>query len=154
MAKTLRLILGDQLNVRHSWFQEVDDAVTFLMIEMRQETDYVPHHIQKVVGFFFAMRNFAEELKVVGHQIKYFTLDDPENRQNLSDQLDFLISTHGFDRFEYQNDLSTGGRPERREILVCPSGSDFDCPSRRVYPANHRLERIHAGGILGPNAGV
>ncbi len=102
MSKKLRLILGDQLNIRHSWFQEVDDAVTFLMMEMRQETDYVPHHIQKVVGFFLAMRNFAEELKSLGHRILYFTLDDPENRQNLSDQLSFLISTQGYDRFEFQ----------------------------------------------------
>ena len=49
--KTLRLVLGDQLNLQHAWFREVDDNVTYLMAEMRQETDYVKHHIQKVVGF-------------------------------------------------------------------------------------------------------
>lgn len=101
MAKTLRLILGDQLNMQHSWFQKVDPSVTFLMMEMRQETDYVNHHIQKVVGFFLAMRNFSDALKARGHQVLYFTLDHSENRQNLSDQLDYLISKEGFDRFEY-----------------------------------------------------
>lgn len=102
MSKTVRLILGDQLNSNHSWFSKIDKSVTFLMMEMRQETDYVPHHIQKVVGFFLAMRSFAEELRKAGHRVFYYPLDHPENRQNLSDQLEYLISKEGFDRFEYQ----------------------------------------------------
>ena len=57
---TLRLILGDQLNHNHSWFQNPQKSVHFLMMEMRQETDYVTHHIQKVCAFFLAMRRFAE----------------------------------------------------------------------------------------------
>ena len=59
MPKTLRLILGDQLNSQHSWFEEIKCEVTYLLIEMSQETDYVEHHVQKVIGFFLAMRNFA-----------------------------------------------------------------------------------------------
>ncbi len=102
MSKTVRLILGDQLNSQHSWFQRVDDSVIYLMMEMRQETDYALHHIQKVVGFFLAMRDFSTELKKGGHQVIYFTLDDPENRQNLQDQLETLVSKEGFKRFEYQ----------------------------------------------------
>ncbi|MDP2040237.1 MAG: cryptochrome/photolyase family protein [Algoriphagus sp.] len=102
MTKTLRLILGDQLNIQHSWYQEVDDSVRYLMMEMRQETDYVTHHIQKIVGFFLSMRTFAQALKEAGHQVIYFNLDDPENQQNLKEQLNFLISTEGFERFEYQ----------------------------------------------------
>ena len=35
--KTVRLILGDQLNQNHSWFNEVNDNVIYLMAEMRQE---------------------------------------------------------------------------------------------------------------------
>lgn len=101
MSKTIRLILGDQLNIQHSWFQKVDPSVTYLMMEMRQETDYVNHHIQKVVGFFLSMRTFAAKLKKSGHQVQYFTLDHPENKQNLPDQLAELISTEGFERFEY-----------------------------------------------------
>ena len=41
MKKTLRLILGDQLNNNHSWFNSVDDSVTYVMMEIRSETDYV-----------------------------------------------------------------------------------------------------------------
>ncbi len=102
MSKTLRLILGDQLDENHSWFSKVDNSVTYLMMEMRQETDYVTHHIQKVVGFFLAMRTFSDLLLTKGHQVIYYTLDHPENRQNLKEQLDYLILKEGFNRFEYQ----------------------------------------------------
>ena len=64
--KTVRLILGDQLNQNHSWFNEVNDNFIYLMAEMRQETDYVKHHIQKVIAFFLAMRNFKDELSAKG----------------------------------------------------------------------------------------
>ena len=56
--KKLRLILGDQLNRQHSWFFETNTEVTYCMFEMRQETDYVTHHIQKVVGFFCRHEDF------------------------------------------------------------------------------------------------
>lgn len=101
MPKTLRLILGDQLNHQHSWFSSTDDEVTYVLMEMRQETDYVKHHIQKVVAFFAAMRAFASWLEERGHQLIYFKLDDQNNRQDLTQNLDQLIEEHGFERFEY-----------------------------------------------------
>lgn len=101
MAHTLRLILGDQLNSQHSWFTRTDPEVTYLMLEMRQETDYVTHHIQKVVGFFLAMRQFAQELQDQGHQFIYLTLDDPQNQQSLPTQINALVTKEGFTRFEY-----------------------------------------------------
>ncbi|NND63382.1 MAG: cryptochrome/photolyase family protein [Flavobacteriaceae bacterium] len=99
---TLRLILGDQLNLNHSWFQEKNEDVIYFMAEMRQETDYVRHHIQKVVGFFVSMRNFSEELKEKGHRIIYYSLDDSRNTQNLEDNISTLIKEYEIDRFEYQ----------------------------------------------------
>ena len=102
MAHTLRLILGDQLNSQHSWFTSTDPDVSYLMMEMRQETDYVNHHIQKVVGFFLAMRHFAKELQQQGHRVIYLRLDDPDNQQSLAAQLPLLIENEGLTRFEYQ----------------------------------------------------
>ena len=81
--KTLRLILGDQLNLQHSWFQQKDDTVYYLMAEVRQETDYVKHHIQKVTAFFLAMRNFAEKLQQNGNQIRYYKISDSDNLHDL-----------------------------------------------------------------------
>lgn len=101
--KTLRLILGDQLNIKHSWFKNQDDLVVYCLFEMRQETDYVVHHIQKVIGFFAAMRDFAETLKKAGHQVEYFKLDSEENTQNLKQNIELLISKYSIKNFEYQH---------------------------------------------------
>jgi deoxyribodipyrimidine photolyase-related protein len=101
MAKTLRLILGDQLNPHHSWFTETREEVVYLMQEMRQETDYVRHHVQKVLAFFQSMRKFAEELTEKGHRVCYLRIDDPENRQCLEKNIGDQIDREQFDRFEY-----------------------------------------------------
>lgn len=101
-AKTLRLILGDQLNIKHSWFKTVNNQVLYCLFEMRQETDYVLHHIQKVIGFFAAMRQFATDLQSNGHQVVYFKINEPHNRQNLIDNLSYLIDDNAIEKFQYQ----------------------------------------------------
>ena len=99
--KILRLILGDQLNERHSWFKTADGQVTYAMMEIRQETDYVKHHIQKVAAFFAAMRAFAKRLDALGHRVVYLKLDDPKNHQTIADNIAYLIKKKQFARFEY-----------------------------------------------------
>ena len=100
--KRLRLILGDQLNGNHSWYQEVSKDVVYVMAELRQETDYVRHHIQKVIAFFAAMRSFALELQERGHQVQYYTLSDPKNPGNLPDLIQLELGRTGATQFEYQ----------------------------------------------------
>ncbi|RXR20552.1 cryptochrome/photolyase family protein [Flavobacterium amnicola] len=102
MAKTLRLLLGDQLNSNHSWFQTTDDSVRYVLMEIRSETDYAIHHIQKIVGFFAAMRHFASELKEKNHRVIYYQLNDPANLQAFDKNLNQLIETENFTQFEYQ----------------------------------------------------
>jgi len=102
MAKTLRLILGDQLNSNHSWFKTIDDSVTYVMMEIRTETDYAQHHIQKVVGIFAAMQTFATELQSDKHQLIYIQLNDVNNLQSFDKNIQSLISKHDFTHFEYQ----------------------------------------------------
>jgi len=98
----LRLILGDQLNHNHTWFQEKDHNVLYVMMEMRQETDYVRHHIQKIIGFFSAMRLFAQHLENQGHTFTYLRLDDERNTQSLSKNLEWIIEQNQITQFEYQ----------------------------------------------------
>ncbi|GLS24414.1 cryptochrome/photolyase family protein [Marinibactrum halimedae] len=74
--RTLRLILGDQLNASHSWYKEKDKSVLYLIAELRQETDYVVHHIQKISAFFAGMQQFAQALSASGHHVLHLTLDD------------------------------------------------------------------------------
>lgn len=100
-AKILRLILGDQLNSNHSWFKTQDDSVTYVLMEVKSETDYAVHHIQKVVGFFKAMRTFAHYLKT-NHSVIYIALDDESNRQSFEENIISLIDQYQFTHFEYQ----------------------------------------------------
>ncbi|MFV8781178.1 cryptochrome/photolyase family protein [Microbulbifer sp. SA54] len=100
--KTLRLILGDQLNHSHSWFRSDDADTLYFIAEMRQETDYVRHHIQKVVAFFEAMQAFAEWLQARGKQVIHYRLDHPDNTQKLGTNIANLVHSHGIQKFEYQ----------------------------------------------------
>lgn len=99
---TLRLILGDQLNPLHSWFNEVRPDVVYTFMEIRQETDYVLHHAQKILGIFAGMRHFAQRLHDAGHRVRYFAIDAPDNTQSVTGNLDLLINTLNITRFEYQ----------------------------------------------------
>ena len=99
---TLRLILGDQLNINHSWFSETDDSIHYCIFEMRQETDYVKHHIKKVLCFFLAMRNFSMLLREKGYRVNYLEINDPKNLQSLESNLRKLIEDLGVTSFQYQ----------------------------------------------------
>jgi deoxyribodipyrimidine photolyase-related protein len=101
-SKTLRLILGDQLNENHSWFSKSSDRCDYVIMEVRQETDYVKHHIQKIAGFFAAMRAFAERLSEMGHRVIYVRLDDPKNRQSFEENIRQLLKKNRYGHFEYQ----------------------------------------------------
>ncbi|MBC3929572.1 cryptochrome/photolyase family protein [Undibacterium sp. CY21W] len=100
--RTIRLILGDQLNPQHRWFSEVDDATTYVFMEVQQETEYVLHHAQKILAIFAAMRDLAQQLRDAGHQVHYIAIDDTDNLQSLPANIDALISQYQATVFEYQ----------------------------------------------------
>ncbi|HBH07462.1 MAG TPA: cryptochrome/photolyase family protein [Flavobacteriales bacterium] len=99
---TLRLILGDQLNPKHSWFENQDDEVLYVMMELRQETDYVRHHIQKIEAFFTAMRRFKDIVASQGHHILYLPIESADNSGSLTEELNKVIRNQEIQRFEYQ----------------------------------------------------
>ncbi len=101
-AHTLRLVLGDQLNPEHSWFVQPDHGVVHVLMEVRQETDYVLHHAQKILAIFAAMRDFACQLREAGHRVRYIALDDPSNRQSVTDNLAALMQHYRATRLEWQ----------------------------------------------------
>jgi deoxyribodipyrimidine photolyase-related protein len=100
--KKLRLLLGDQLNFRHSWFADKDPSILYVLMEIRTETDYVWHHIQKACAFFAAMEGFAGTLNSNGHDTVYLSLDNPANLQGFSANCDALIEKYTIESFEYQ----------------------------------------------------
>ncbi len=99
---SVKLILGDQLNIRHPWFEKVDAEVLFVMMEVRSETDYVKHHIQKVVAIFDSMRKFAEDLKFKGHHVHYITINDSENNRTITENLKSVCSKYAAKELHYQ----------------------------------------------------
>jgi deoxyribodipyrimidine photolyase-related protein len=100
--KTLRLILGDQLNEQHIWFKQVEPDVLYVMMEIRSETDYVVHHIQKVVGIFTAMREFYQQMKAKGHQFHYIKINDAGNNHTFVGNIKKLVDTHEIKSIEFQ----------------------------------------------------
>jgi deoxyribodipyrimidine photolyase-related protein len=90
------------LNLAHGWFERKDARVLHVLMEVRQETDYAWHHIQKVLGFFGAMRRFAERLRTDGHRVLYLTLDDPRNTQDIAGNLRWMLNASGATTFGYQ----------------------------------------------------
>lgn len=98
----LRLVLGDQLNYDHPWFDEVSDEVTYLMVEAYSETDYTVHHLQKLTAFFNAMRNFAQTKKADGHDFTYIHLHEHKERKSLTEVVREVVAQKDFTAFEYQ----------------------------------------------------
>ena len=77
---TLRVILGDQLNVAISALADCDKANDIiLMCELKQEAGYANHHKKKLILIFSAMRHFALELTERGYQVDYVHYTDPDN---------------------------------------------------------------------------
>lgn len=100
--KTLRLILGDQLNADHSWFKTRDPETVYLIVELHQEQRYVKHHIQKICAFFKSMENFAQALQKTGHAVIYLTLDETAQFENLNDLLISIANKHHCSEIHYQ----------------------------------------------------
>jgi len=100
--KTLRLILGDQLNSNHSWFKKVDDEIIYVLMEVKQETNYVLHHAQKIIAIFAAMRDFQSNLTKNGHHVVYLKINDQVNQHSFKANLNALFDQHNIKKFEYQ----------------------------------------------------
>ncbi|MGK0459320.1 MAG: deoxyribodipyrimidine photolyase-related protein [Candidatus Azotimanducaceae bacterium] len=100
--KTLRLILGDQLDPNHSWFSDCDPSILYVIAELHQETGYVDHHVQKVCAFFLAMQAFATGLTSSGHDVLYLTLDDTAADRSLQDLIMRLGEQYQIETFDYQ----------------------------------------------------
>ena len=134
----LRLILGDQLSHYHSWFKEVRDDVVYLMAEVQSEASYVRHHIQKVLGFFQAMRIFAEELEQKGHRIIYVKLDDEYKQGSLSAECLHQIKLINASHFAYQEPDEWRLKEELRKMcdkLTFP----FECVSSEHFLSDDEL---------------
>lgn len=91
--KTLRFILGDHLTSGVSSLADIDvDHDIVLMVEVAEETTYVPHHKQKIALVLSAMRHFAAALEKRGVTVDYVRLDAPENTGSFTGELTRAIA--------------------------------------------------------------
>lgn len=95
---TLRLILGDQLSRDVAALDGLAAGDVVLMVEVAEETTYVPHHKQKIVFILSAMRHFAEDLRQEGIDVDYVRLDDPENSGSFTGEVKRALARHAVDR--------------------------------------------------------
>ena len=79
MSESHILVLGDQLNRGVGPLASAEPSETHvLMIESRALAASLPHHKQKLVLVFSAMRHFAEELRDEGFTVDYRKAEDFE----------------------------------------------------------------------------
>ena len=92
----LRIILGDQLSRSMTSLQDIDtNHDTVLMVEVREETTYVPHHQQKIVFILSAMRHFAHELRADGITVQYVELESKENTGSFTGEVGRALERSG-----------------------------------------------------------
>ena len=92
---TLVPIFADQLSHGLSALQFGDKADTrILMVEVRNEADTVPHHRTKLIFLFSAMRHFSKELKEDGWQVDYVDLDNSDNTQSFTGEVERALGRH------------------------------------------------------------
>lgn len=118
--RSIRWLLGDQLNEQHSWFDEVQDDVLYVIAELRQETSYTRHHVQKLCAFFAAMADFARRLDGLGHHVLHLDLDATADYESLPDLMLALCERFSASELHYQ-------RPDEYRLL---------CQLRELYPGS------------------
>lgn len=79
LSGRLVVVLGDQLDADAALFDAIESSDTVLMMEVAAESTEVPSHVQRTTLFLSAMRHYAAALSERGVNVRYITLDDPEN---------------------------------------------------------------------------
>jgi len=143
--REIRIILGDQLNRNHSWYKQVDSNVLYLMAEVKSETDYVVHHIQKITAFFLAMRDFADWLDETGHNVKYFRLHDHAH-PNFTSLVSAIVQDCGASHLSYQEPDEYRLHKEFDTWSELLPGVSVRCVSSEHFMASRDAVQVHFKG--------
>jgi len=71
-------------------------------MEIKEETNYVLHHIQKIVATFAAMRFFSKQLTRKGFNIIYIKINEKGNKQSFYENIKSIIEIKNIREIEYQ----------------------------------------------------
>ncbi|MEY2618978.1 MAG: hypothetical protein RL522_1980 [Pseudomonadota bacterium] len=87
-ARHLVIVLGDQLDLQASAFDDFDPAQDRVwMAEVAEESTHVPSSQPRIALFLSAMRHFAQALRHQGWPLDYTRLDDADNAGTLAGAL-------------------------------------------------------------------
>ncbi|WAC72707.1 cryptochrome/photolyase family protein [Roseateles sp. SL47] len=87
-ARTLVLVLGDQLDAQSSAFDDFDPTTDRVwMAEVREESTHVGSSRVRTALFLSAMRHFAQALRESGRPLDYVALDAAGNTGSLGSEL-------------------------------------------------------------------
>lgn len=118
----LRVVLGDQLNLRVSSLTDIDPANDLiLMCEVWEEATYLKHHKKKIAFLFSAMRHFAQELMEQGFTVHYTTLNDRENAGSFCGEIERAIKI-------YQPEKVVITEPSEYRVLTSVLNWNLDVP--------------------------
>ncbi|MFN3620321.1 cryptochrome/photolyase family protein [Sphingorhabdus sp.] len=93
--KTLIPVFGDQLSHELSSLAgQYKNSCIVLMVEVDEETGYVPHHKSKIAYILSAMRHHAEDLRRAGWTVDYVGLTDAENSGSFTGEVARAIERH------------------------------------------------------------
>ena len=86
--RSLVIVLGDQLDLDASGFDDFDPALDAVwMAEVAEESTHVWSNKPRIAMFLAAMRHFAPALEAAGRTLHYTRLDAPGNAGSLGAQL-------------------------------------------------------------------
>lgn len=137
----MRLILGDQLNINHSWYRQPEPDVLYVIAELHQESTYVKHHIQKLCGFFAAMESFAKQLRSENHHVLHLTLDDTCQYKDLTDLIIDLCDQYSIQHFEYQHPDEYRLALQLEQLKLEFNRTITCCDTEHFYLKNHEFEQ-------------
>lgn len=120
--KILVPIFGDQLSLQMSSLEGISKSdIIVLMVEVSEETSYVPHHKSKIAYIFSAMRHHAADLREKGWRVDYVTFEEPENSGSFTGELARAIERHDPDQIR----VSEAGE-WRVKAMIDSWGDRFD----------------------------
>lgn len=141
-VRNLVLVLGDQLNLSSSAFDEFDPAQDMVwMAEAAEESTHVFSNQVRIAYFLTATRHFAGDIRSRRYQLEYRSLDDSGNQSTLPGLLSESIKKLRPERLvlmepgEYRLEAALRALAEQERVaLEIRADRDFYC-SREEFRA-------------------
>lgn len=111
-------------------------------MELKQEQEYVTHHVQKICAFFLAMREFKEYLIKNNHQVHYIEISNLKATNGLKENLIDISKTYNSTVIEYQQPDEYRLDQELLSLNESYQGNVTPVNSEHFYTEREELENF------------